>query len=113
MSLDVISVERRRDLSAFVDVPWRIPAVAQHPSWVPPLRMMVRDALDTKGNPFYRSASRQLFVARRGGVPVGRVAAIENRAHNETYGDRVGFFGFFECVDDPEVAAGLLERAAE
>ena len=104
-------VEGARGVSAFVDVPWRIPGIATHPQWVPPLRMMVRDQLDTKGNPFYRSASRALFVAYRDGQPVGRVAAVENRAHNDTHGDRIGFFGFFESVDDQEVANRLLDAA--
>jgi len=73
---------------------------------------MVRDLLDTKSNPFYRQADRMLFVATRNGKPVGRIAAIENRAHNAFHHDRVGFFGFFEAIDDPEVARTLF-RAAE
>nr|MBA3555613.1 N-acetyltransferase [Gemmatimonadales bacterium] len=44
---------------------------------------------------------------------VGRVAAISNRLHNETHGDRVGFFGFFECADDQAVADALLAAAAD
>lgn len=74
--------------------------------------MMVRDLLDTKANPFYRSAARALFIARRNGKSVGRIGAIENRAHNVFHHDRVGFFGFFECVDDPEVARALVAAAA-
>jgi hypothetical protein len=74
--------------------------------------MMTRDQLDTKGNPFYRDAARQLFIARRHGRPVGRIAAIENAAHNAFHGDRVGFFGFFDCADDAEAASALVERAA-
>ena len=75
--------------------------------------MMVRDLLDTKGNPFYQTADRQLFIARRDGKPVGRIAAIENRAHNDFHEDRVGFFGFFESVDDPDVARALFLAAAQ
>jgi hypothetical protein len=111
MSLEVIPVRRGRDLSRFVDVPWRIPAVANDPAWVPPLRMMVRDNLDTKGNPFYRDADRQLFIARREGKVVGRIAAIENRAHNRAWDDKVGFFGFFDCVDDADAAGRLFDAA--
>lgn len=81
------------------------------PQWVPPLRMMVRDLLDTKGNPFYAKAACALFIARRDGVPVGRIAAIENRAHNKAHGDRVGFFGFFEARNDAEVAGRLVAAA--
>ena len=104
-------MEGSRGLSAFIDVAWRIPGSVRHPRWVPPLRMMVRDALDTKRNPFYRDAGRALFIARRDGRPVGRIAAIENRAHNRVHADRVGFFGFFECADEPAVARALVAAA--
>jgi hypothetical protein len=111
MSLEIVPVERSRELSAFIDVSWHIPAAVAHPRWVPPLRMMVRDLVDTKANPFYERAARMLFIARRDGKPVGRIGAIENRAHNEFHRDRVGFFGFFESVDDPEVARALFTAA--
>ena len=78
---------------------------------MPPLRIAVRDALDVKANPFYKTADRELFLALRDGELVGRIAAIENRAHNEFHADRVGFFGFFECRDDPEAAAALFSAA--
>ncbi|MEO9037432.1 MAG: N-acetyltransferase, partial [Gemmatimonadaceae bacterium] len=74
-------------------------------------RIAVRDALDTKGNPFYKEADRQLFLALRDGVPVGRIAAIENRAHNAFHNDRVGFFGFFECGNDQDAANALFAAA--
>jgi hypothetical protein len=74
---------------------------------------MVRDALDHRRNPFYREADRGLFLARRGRAVVGRVAAVENRWHNRHHGDRVGFFGFFECLDDDEAARELLASASE
>lgn len=110
MTLTVSRVEGRSAVARFVDVPWRLFADAPG-HWVPPLRAAVRDALDEHRNPFYREASRALFVADRGGRPVGRVAAIENRAHNRHHADSVGFFGFFDCADDPEAAAGLLAPA--
>ena len=78
---------------------------------MPPLRIAVRDALDRKANPFYRDAERQLFLALRNGKPVGRIAAIENRAHNAFHDDRVGFFGFFECKEDQEAANALFSAA--
>jgi len=109
MALRVEQVTGRSGVSLFVDVAWRVES--GHARWVPPLRAMVRDALDTKGNPFYRGADLALFVASRDGRPVGRIAAIENRWHNEHHEDRVGFWGFFECVDDGEASAALFEAA--
>jgi hypothetical protein len=51
------------------------------------------------------------FVAYRDGKPVGRIAAVVNRAHNEYYKDSLGFFGFFDFIDDEEVARALIEAA--
>ena len=110
MTLRIEAVDGRRGTARFIDVPWRILDHRTTP-WVPPLRAMVRDALDVRGNPFYRHASRALFVAAREGRPVGRVAAIENRAHNRRHDDAVGFFGFFHCADDVEAARALLGHA--
>jgi GNAT superfamily N-acetyltransferase len=64
-------------------------------------------------NPFFEHAEAEYFLAERDGEVVGRVAAISNRLHNETHGDRVGFFGFFETVDDQAVADALLVAAAD
>lgn len=112
MTLATRQVDGRAGLRRFVDVPFRLRD--RDPSgwagWVPPLRVMVRDTL-ASSNPFWRVAERALFVAERDGKPVGRVAAIENRSHNRHHGDRVGFFGFFDCARDPEAAAALLGRA--
>jgi len=62
-------------------------------------------------NPFFEHAEAEYFIAERNGEVVGRVAAISNRLHNETHGDKVGFFGFFECIDDQSVADALFEAA--
>jgi len=111
MSLAIVPVRSRREFKEFIALPWRIYSPAKHPHWVPPLRLMIQDALDTKKNPFYQRATRELWLALRDGQPVGRIAAIENPMHNEFHHDRVGFFGFFESIDDQEVATALLETA--
>jgi GNAT superfamily N-acetyltransferase len=72
----------------------------------------VAAALDRGKNPFFDHGEAEYFLAERGGEVVGRIAAIANRLHNETHGDQVGFFGFFEAVDDQQVADRLLEAAA-
>lgn len=113
MALDIVPVRGRRALRQFIDLPWRIYDAKVYPRWVPPLRVMVSDALDTKKNPFYRKADRELFLAIRDGRVVGRIAAIENRAHNEFHGDRVGFFGFFEAFADQEATDALFAAARD
>lgn len=97
----------------FIGVPWELEARGGWSGWVPPLRVTVRDALDRVRNPFYAEADRELLLAWRGERVVGRIAAIENRAHNLFHGDRTGFFGFFECADDQEAANALFTSAAD
>jgi GNAT superfamily N-acetyltransferase len=109
--VQISPVRSRRDLARFIDVPWKLFDRKRFPAWVPPLRLTVKDALDTKNNPFYQNADRELFLATRDGQPVGRIAAIENRAHNRFHEDKVGFFGFFECADDQEAADALFAAA--
>lgn len=112
MTLRITRAESRRELSEFIGVPWSI-YPGRYPRWVPPLRVMVKEMVDRGHDPFWKNAERALLVARRNGTPVGRIAAIENRRHNEIHGDRVGFFGFFECRDDPDVAAALFDAASQ
>jgi GNAT superfamily N-acetyltransferase len=69
--------------------------------------------LSRRENPFFEHADAEYFLAERDEEVVGRVAAISNRLHNETHGDRVGFFGFFETVNEQAVADALLAAAAD
>jgi hypothetical protein len=110
VTLHIAVAASRRDVSKFIDVPWRLIDRKEYPQWVPPLRLSVKDVIDRK-NPFYKNAERELFIAYRDGKVVGRIAAIENRAHNQFHEDKVGFWGFFECADDQEAANALFTAA--
>jgi hypothetical protein len=67
--------------------------------------------LDVAKNPFWQHARRGLFLARREGRVVGRVAGIVDEEHNRVHGDRTAFFGFFESENDPAAAEALLNAA--
>jgi GNAT superfamily N-acetyltransferase len=73
--------------------------------------MAVEESLDTEKNPFYKNAEIALFIAEKDGKPAGRIAAIENRSHNQFHSDKTGFYGFFECMEDQAVANRLFETA--
>jgi GNAT superfamily N-acetyltransferase len=109
--LRVREARARRDLKRFIDLPYRLHA--RDPLWVPPLRRDVEMLLSRTKNPFFEHAEAEYFLAERDGDVVGRIAAISNRLHNETHGDRVGFFGFFESVDDQSVADALFTAATD
>ena len=112
MSLEIVRVQSKREFARFIDLPWQIYDAKEYPRWIPPLRLAVIDALDEKKNPFYKRASRELFLAVRDGRDVGRIAAIQNQAHNEFHEDKVGFFGFFEAYQDQEATDALFSAAS-
>lgn len=99
----------RRDRRRFLEVPYRLNRGCA--GWVPPLRIADAAVMDRRKNPFFRHADAQHFLAWREGRVVGRIAAIENRRHNEFHGDRLGFFGWFDAEDDAEAARGLVDAA--
>ncbi len=74
--------------------------------------MDVRTLLTPAKNPFFEHAQAQYFLAVSDGRTIGRIAAIKNDAHTKEHGDKVGFYGFFECVNDPAVARALFDAAA-
>jgi GNAT superfamily N-acetyltransferase len=82
------------------------------PLWVPPLRLDRMAMLNPRKNPFFEHAEVAHFVAVRDGRDVGRIAAVRNRLHEEIHGEGVGFFGFFETVEEPGTARALLDTAA-
>ncbi len=105
-------VDGWRDRKRFIDVPYQF-YPERYPHWVPPLRRDVKQTLDPSTNAFFEHGDMQLFLAEdASGEVVGRVAGIRNGMHLQKYDDATGFFGFFECVDDPAVADALLDAAA-
>jgi GNAT superfamily N-acetyltransferase len=75
------------------------------------LRYDIETTLSRTKNPYFEHADAEYFLAERDGEVVGRIAATENRLHNQTHGDRVGFWGWFECIDDQVVADALFAAA--
>ncbi|MBX3530361.1 MAG: hypothetical protein KF849_07125 [Rhizobiaceae bacterium] len=104
----VRAAESGREFRDFIALPYALHGA--NPHWVPPLRIQQREALDTHKHPFWQYASRGLFVAYRDGRAVGRIAAIDNPVHNETFGEASTHFGFFECIDDDAVASALFAK---
>ncbi len=108
MSLCIETVKNQKDWESFLKLPWRIYKGNQY--WVPPLLAEVREALDIKQNPFWKHAKREIFLARNRDNPVGRIVAVVDENHNEFHNEKTGFFGFFECVNDFEVAQALWDE---
>ena len=112
-AIHVRPVRSRRELRAFIRLPWRL--YSGSANWVPPLISERRRHLDRRRNPFFEHAEAEYFLAWRGepgrGEPVGRISAHVDHRLNEFQGNRWGLFGFFESERDPAVARALLDAA--
>ncbi|MCX7412487.1 MAG: N-acetyltransferase [Planctomycetia bacterium] len=104
-------VETRSQQKRFVNLPWRI--YRDDPCWIPPLVMSQEELLGFRPCPFYEKSRSRSFLATRGAQDVGRITAIVNAGHIERYNEQRGFFGFFECDDDPVAAKALFDAAKD
>lgn len=109
--IEILPLTREpRDVQRFLNQAYLI--YGNDPHWVAPLLMDMAKVF-SDANPLFQHAEAQLWIARRDGRDVGRIAGIIERSHNEFHSERTAFFGFFECVDDLAVSAKLFETAAE
>lgn len=107
--VEVVPVHTSADLRQFIRLPWNI--YRGDPLWVPPLIADTKKLLNKSKNPFFEHSTADLFLARRNGEWVGRIAAILNNNHNRFHGESTAFFGFFESMNDNAVASALLNQA--
>lgn len=107
--IHIVEVESRRQLKEFIQFPMRL--YADCPKYVPPLISDEMGALKREGNPVYETAEATLLMAVRGGVTVGRIAAIISRPANEKFGTRNMRFGWFDTINSYEVAAAMFDAA--
>lgn len=107
--LTLHEVKTRQDLMVFIHFPWKV--YRGNPFWIPPL---IKDQLQkfSPQSPFFDHSEMILFLARRGEETVGRIAGIIDRHYVEFHQEKVGFFGFFESLDDAEAARLLLSAVA-
>src|SRR5687767_2360795 len=110
MPPQVRPVSDRRDLNAFIKLPFRLRA--GDPQWIPPLLFERRAFLDKRKNPWFQHAEAQYFLAERDGEAVGRITAHVDERWDSYQGGSDGMFGFFDSENDPEVSAALLDAAA-
>jgi GNAT superfamily N-acetyltransferase len=104
-------------MRAFVRFHWQHYRGNVH--WVPQLdgdllgnRMLGLTGLLTPRHPYHRSAHATHFLAYRGRAIVGRISVVVHDRFDAHYRTKMAFFGFFETIDDLEIARGLLDAAA-
>jgi len=106
--MEVRLVEARADKARFIELPYQL--YRHDPIWVPPLRSEQWGQFDSQRNPMLNHCEYALFLLLNP-KPVGRVSAFVDHLAVETWGEPIGLFGSYECVEDDQGARSLLETA--
>lgn len=103
----IVSLSRsKRDVARFLEVPYRV--YDGDPYWVAPVLADLKQVF-ADANPLYEHAEMQLWVARRNGSDIGRIAGILDQNHHEPGKGKAAYFGFYECANEPEASHRLFE----
>jgi GNAT superfamily N-acetyltransferase len=108
-AVNVRAVSGRRDLNAFIKLPFRL---HRGTPWVPPLIIERREFLSRDKNPFFVHGEAEYFIAERRGEVVGRITAHVDERWTQHNGGNDGMFGFFDCEPERDTASALVEAAA-
>lgn len=107
--IEIITVKSKKEQNEFIKLPWKI--YKNDPNWVPQLIIELKEMMDRKKYAFFEHSEVEFYIARKNGETVGRIAAIKNNRHIQVHKENIGFFGFFECINDQEVANQLFDTA--
>ncbi len=109
--MEIIKVDSGKLLNKFIKFPFKL--YKNDPNWVAPLIMDQKNFFNKKKNPYFEHSEVQLFLAIENNKIIGRISAHTNTQHNKVHHDKVGFFGFFECIDDQKTADTLFDSARD
>lgn len=109
MAVTVEKVVTKKQTREFIKFPYAL--YKNDKNWVPPLIMDDYRKVNRKKHPFYQHAEAEFFLARRDGTVAGRIAAVHDSIWEQTHKEKAAYWGWFECVDDPEVAKSLFDAS--
>jgi len=109
-SFELIEVLKPAHEKAFLEIPAII--YQNNPFWISPLHSEIQNIFDPDFNPYYkRGAARRWIVVNQHQDVLGRIAAFIDFTKMYESGKKIGRIGFFECVEEENVAKSLLDVA--
>ena len=108
MNITLKEITTRRDLRAFIRFPHML--TRENDAWVPALDMDEMNTLHWDINPAFDHCQAHYYLAYQNGTAVGRVAAIYNPLHRDTWGQNYLRFGWIDFIEDTEVSKALMDR---
>lgn len=107
MSIVIKEVVTKKDLKQFVQFPNEL--YKGHSGYVPQIASEEIKIFMPENNPALANCDTKYWIAQKDGKTVGRIAGIINNAFIEKWAKRYARFGWFDVIDDEEVAKLLFE----
>jgi GNAT superfamily N-acetyltransferase len=107
--MKIISVNTRREVNKFIYMPYKLFKADEH--WIPPLLLDQKNIFNPRKNNLLQHCDYQLFILKECNQIIGRIAVYINLDYNAYWKEKTGFFGHYECIDQPEASRILLETA--
>ena len=105
--IEIIEVTSRQQYRAFFQFPFDL--YRNCPQWVPTITKEEMDIFDLQKNAVFEHAMARLFLAKKKGKIVGRIAAMINWVEVEKLQKTKVRFGWYDTIDDLEVSQKLIE----
>jgi hypothetical protein len=105
--MNIYPVESGRDMRDFINLPYLL--YKKDKVWIPPLRSEMRKEFSPKTNPFLHHCEWQLFLLKDKRKVIGRIAAFIDTLAIDFWNERIGFFGYFECIKNNTASKLLLD----
>jgi len=109
-AIQILPVETKQQFKEFYNLSFEI--YKSNPNWVPMFWKEFNEFF-YKHNLFWDHSEYQLYLAKKGDTIIGRIAAIIDHSFCEISGKNIGFFGFFECIENYACAELLFYKAEQ
>ncbi|MCF8714145.1 GTP cyclohydrolase [Joostella atrarenae] len=109
--IHVKEINTKKELQQFVKFPFSL--YKKSKNWVPPIINEEINNFDREKNPAFKDAKAWFFLAYKDKQIVGRVCAIINWNEVNNLGKKKLRFGWFDSIEDPNVAEALFNKVAE
>ena len=107
--MKIVKVGSSAELKRFINFPYDF--YKEDPNLIPPLRVELKNQFNPKTNPLLDHCTYQLFLLLNEDKVIGRIAAFIDHLAVDFWNEKVGLFGYYECIQDKDASEALLGAA--
>ena len=108
--MNIIQVKSPAELKKFINFAYDF--YQEDPNYIPPLRVELKNQFNPKTNPLLKHCMYQLFLLLKDDKVIGRIAAFIDHLAVDFWNEKIGLFGYYECIQNEAASRSLLDAAA-